>query len=120
MPEEPSQSGEPDRPSAEEIEELARRLRDAEHLTPEVREEMAGLLRELAVALETPDASAHADQLARSAAQLVRALHDQHEPGLIDAARERLEAAVARAESRAPVATDIVLRLIDTLSSLGI
>ncbi len=60
------------------------------------------------------------NSLPRARPQLVRAVQDQHEPGLIAAARERLEAAVARAEAKAPVATDLVLQLIDTLAHLGI
>ena len=47
-------------------------------------------------------------------------MKDRHDPGLIEAARDRLEEAVARAEAKAPVATDIVLQLIDVLAGMGI
>jgi hypothetical protein len=114
MPEQPDPSAEND------IEELARRLREAEHLEPEARAQVADLLGNLAAELDQTEPSAHKAQLAESAAQLVRAVKDQHEPGLIEAARERLEAAVARAEANAPVATDLVIQLIDLLASLGI
>ena len=50
----------------------------------------------------------------------MQAVNEEHDPGLIAAARERLEETVARAETKAPVATDIVLQLIDVLANLGI
>lgn len=116
---EPFSEGEKvDRPTAQEIEELARRLREAEHLEPEVREEAAELLGDLTAALQPPEP--HAEELAESTAQLVRAVSDRHESGLIESAKERLEEAVIRAETKAPVATDIVLRLIDVLAGIGI
>lgn len=108
----------PETPIAEEIAELARHLRDAEHLDPAARSKVAGLLRELAVSLEPP--SDHTEHLAESAADLVRAVKDQHEPGLVEAARDRLEGAIARAEAKAPVATDIVLQLVQVLAGMGI
>ncbi|AGA31566.1 hypothetical protein [Singulisphaera acidiphila] len=116
---EPSSKGEePDPQVAKDIEELARRLREAEHLEPEVREEAADLLGDLTQALHPPEP--HTEELAESTAQLVRAVSDQHEPGLIEAAKERLEEVVIKAETKAPVATDIVLRLIDVLAGIGI
>jgi len=114
MPEQPDPS------AVNDIEELARRLREAEHLEPEARGQAADLLGNLAAELDQTEPSAQKEHLAESAAQLVRAVQDQHEPGLIEAARERLEEAVARAEANAPVATDLVLQLIDVLASLGI
>ena len=74
----------------------------------------------LAAELDQAERSTHKEELASTTAQLVRAVKDQHEPGLIEAARERVEQAVARAEAKAPVATDLVLRLIDVLAGLGI
>jgi hypothetical protein len=120
MPEQPSKGDEPEPPVVNDIAELARRLRDAEHLEPEGRAEVADLLGDLAVALDHPEPSAQTKHLARSTMQLAQAVNDQHESGLIEAARERLEEAVARAEVNAPVATEIALRLIDVLASLGI
>ena len=120
MQEQPSKGGEAEPPVGNEIEELARRLREAEHLEPEARAEVADLLGDLAEELDQPEPSDQTKHLARSTAQLVRAVNEQHEPGLIDAARERVEEAVARAEANSPVTTEIVLRLIDVLSSLGI
>src|SRR5438874_443946 len=99
---------------------MARRFLEPEQLEPEARAEGADLLGDLAGALDRPEPSAHTEHLAQSTAQLVQAVKDQHEPGLIESARERLEEAVARAEATAPVATDIVLRLIDVLAGMGI
>jgi hypothetical protein len=118
MSEQPPKGDAPDPPGVDDIDELARRLREAEHLEPEVRAEAADLLGELTAALDQP--SAQTEDLAQSTAQLVRAVNEQHKPGLIEAARQRVEEAVARAETTAPVATDIVLRLIDVLSGIGI
>lgn len=120
MPERTSEGPVPEPMAADDIAELARRLRDADHLEPEARAELADLLHELAEALDQPEPSAQTEHLARSTAHLVRAWHGGAEHGRIGAARERLEDAVARAEAKLPVATGIVLRLIDTLSGLGI
>ena len=120
MSEQPSE-GQPDYPQiVSHIEELARRVRAAKHLHPEARAEAADLLGNLAVALNQPEPSSQTRQLAQGAAQLVQAVNEQHDPGLIAAARERLEETVARAETKAPVATDVVLQLIDVLANLGI
>ncbi len=120
MPEQTSTGETPDPSIGSDIEELASRLGGVTHLDPKARAKLAGLLRELAAELDEDEPSTQKEHLAESAAQLVRAVQDQHEPGLIAAARERLEAAVARAEAKAPVATDLVLQLIDTLAQLGI
>ena len=120
MPEQPSKGESPDPTIGSVIEELARRLGGFEHLEPEARTTLAGLLRKLAAELDHAEPSAHNEHVVESAAQLVRAVKDQHEPGLVAAARERLEEAVARAESKAPVTTDLVIQLINTLSHLGI
>ena len=120
MPEQPSAGNTPGPSIGSDIEELARRLGGVEHLDPTARATLAGVLRKLAAELDQSEPSAQKEHLAETAAQLVRAVQDQHEPGLIAAARERLEGAVVRAEAKAPVATDLVLQLIDTLAHLGI
>jgi hypothetical protein len=120
MEERQSKGEQPDPPVGNDIEVLARRVREAEHLEPEARAQVADLLGDLAAELDQTEPSAHTERLANSAAQLVRAVEDQHEPGLIEAARERVEEAVAAAEAKAPVATDLVLRMIDLLAGLGI
>jgi hypothetical protein len=120
MSEQPSQGEKPGPPVESDIEELARRVRAAEHLEPEARAHAADLLRELAAELEQAERSPHHEGLVESTAQLVQAVKDRHGPGLIVAARKRVEEAVAAAEVKAPVATDVVLRLIDVLAGLGI
>ncbi len=120
MQEQPTKGEEPVPPVVDDIEELARRLHEAEHLEPESRAELARLLRHLAEVLERPGASPHAEHLAQSTAELVQAVKDQREPRLIEAARGRLDGAIARAEVKAPVATDVVLQLIDVLAGIGI
>ena len=118
--EQPATGETPNPATGSDIEELARRLGGVEHLDPTSRAKLAGLLRDLAAELDRGEPSPQEEHLAETAAQLVRAVQDRHEPGLIEAARERLEQAVARAEAKAPVATDLVLQLIDTLAHLGI
>jgi hypothetical protein len=120
VPEQPSMGETPDPSTGSDIEELARRLVGFEHLEPEARATLAGLLRKLAAELDRSEPSPQNEQLAESTAQLVRAVEDRHETGLVATARERLEHAVARAEAKAPVATDLVLQLINLLADLGI
>jgi hypothetical protein len=120
MPEQPSTGDHPDPPVADSIEDLARRVREAEHLEPGTRAQVADLLGNLAAELDQAEPSAQKELLTQTTTQLVQAVHDRHDPGLIEAARERLEEVVARAETKAPVATDVVLQLIDLLARLGI
>ena len=118
---EPLSTGELAQPSIEhEIADLAARLHEAEHLRPEARAEVARLLGELRSALTHPESSAQIEDLAQGTAQLVRAVKEEHEPGLIMAAKTRLDDAVSRAEAESPLATDIVIRLLDVLTGLGI
>ena len=120
MQEQPPHREGPDPQSAVDIEELARCLDEADHWEPETRARVAGLLDELAAELGQPDSSEHADHLAQITAQLVRAVKDRHEPGVIGAARERLDDAITKAEAKSPVVTDIALRLLDVLTGMGI
>ena len=119
MQEQPSKDEEAAPPVADDIEQLAHHLRDAEHLEPEARAQVADLLGALARSAG-PAVGRHGTPGPEHGRELVRAVKDQHQPGLIEAARERLEEAIARAETKAPVATDIVLRLIDVLAGTGI
>lgn len=81
---------------------------------------MAALLRSLASELDRGEPSDHEEHLAHTTVQLVRAVSDRHEPGLIEAARNRLDDAIARAEAKSPVTTDIVARLANLLAGIGI
>ena len=111
----------PPTPSSVNLRELAQELREADHLGPEAQQAIADLLEELAIALPTgakvPAETAH---LAESASHLAAALHEPQEPGVLANAVERLEASVARAEAKAPMASGIARRLIETLANLGI
>lgn len=117
MPEQP--------PSASEVQaklhELAEVLREAQHLEPQAQEALADLVDELSKALTLAAiASSETAHLANTAASLVRALHQERNPTLLSAAKQRLEQAALRAEAQAPVATGIVRRLLDALADLGI
>jgi hypothetical protein len=115
----PGSGAEPTADARERLLDLAGLLRGARHLTPETRAALADLIAELAGALGPGGPGPQAAHLAESAAQAARALHDQQQ-GLLTAARERLEAAAARAETKAPVATGVARRMIDLLSEIGI
>jgi hypothetical protein len=120
---EPTTPGPPAGPApdpAARLLELAGLVRGADHLAPEARAALAGVLAELAGALGPGGPGPDAAHLAESAAQAARALHEQNQHGLLAAARERLEAAAARAEAKAPVTTGVARRLIDLLAEIGI
>jgi hypothetical protein len=102
------------------LRELARLLRDARHLEPEAQQELADLVAELSQALEGKLSSAEVEQLGRSAVHMIEALHQQEDADYLAAARDRLRDAAVSAEIKAPVATGIVRRIVDTLANLGI
>ncbi len=100
--------------------ECAALLRETPHLDAESQRALADLVTELSEALHPEAGTDHATHLAETSAQLIKALHEQHDPGLIASARSRLEQAAARAEAKAPVATGVARQLIDALSSIGV
>jgi hypothetical protein len=103
------------------LQEVARKLRQADHLGPEAQQALANLLDELAKALPSAGpASQEANHLAASAAHLAEALHQRQEEGALATAIERFEASVARAEAKAPLASGIAHRIIEALANLGI
>lgn len=126
MPESPSDvpAGFSDRGSplvADQLRRVAQLLRDAEHLNPDARATLAGVVEELAEAMRTtPISQPEIDHLTGDTARLLQALHDRHEEGALASARERVQRAVVKAEARAPHLADLVRRLLDTLISLGI
>ena len=101
--------------------DVAQMLREAHHLEPEAQEALADLVDELGKAL-TPAALASSEtaHLATSAANLAQVLHQQHNPTLLSAAKQRLEQAILRAETKAPVPTGVARRILDVLADLGI
>lgn len=104
----------------EQLLQCARMLRSTRHMDPEAQNALAELVTELASCVDLDTPTAPASQLAESSTNLVQALHDQQDEGLIAAARHRLEEVAARAEAEAPVATGVVRRFIDALAGIGI
>ncbi len=100
---------------------LARLLREGGTLSPDARQSLAALVDELAAELRAlsppPPEAAH---LADGVAHLLETLRHPHNPTLLGAARERLEQTAVAAEVDAPVATDIVRRLLEALANIGI
>jgi hypothetical protein len=107
-------------PVGERLQELARLLRGAGHLGPQVQRDLADLLEELAGELESAAPSPHAEHLAESAAHVAHELHQERGVGRVGAAVQRLKEAAARAEAKAPVATGLARRLVDVLADIGI
>ena len=96
-------------------------LRHTDRLEPEAQTLLADLIEELGKSLEaTAVPSAEVARLTECAAQLVQAVHHTHEPGLLEAARNRLNRAVLAAESEAPVLAGLARRLAEMLANLGI
>ncbi|MCI0459045.1 MAG: DUF4404 family protein [Gemmataceae bacterium] len=96
-------------------------LRQARHLDPEAQRDLADLVDELGNALGSPNVKPEElTHLSESTTRLVEALHQQHDEGVLAAARERLEEVAAGLEARAPNLAGITRRLLDTLSNLGI
>ncbi len=121
MPERPAREPQSGSQVQAKLHELAEVLREADHLEPEAQNALADLVDELSKAL-TPAAIASSEtaHLANSAANLAQVLHQERNPTLLSAAKQRLEQAALRAEAKAPVATGIARRLLDVLADLGI
>ncbi|MBV8316716.1 MAG: hypothetical protein JOZ53_17400 [Planctomycetaceae bacterium] len=102
------------------LREVAPLLREAHHLDPDVRQNLADLVEDLVQVIDPAAPSLQTAHLAESSAQLVEALHRHHHAGLLASAKQRLEDAAARAATEAPVATGLARRLIDVLAGLGI
>jgi len=111
----------PEQPQNVNWQELAQKLREADHLGPQAQHAVADLLDELSRAIPAtsvdPQEAAH---LAASASHLADALRQPREANALRAALQRFEGAVARAEARAPLASGIASRIIETLANLGI
>jgi hypothetical protein len=119
MPE--PQEANPPVPDHARLREAAQLLREAHHLGPEAQQELAALTEKLADALARGDLPPEEEErLARSAFDFIEALHQQHEQGLLAAARDRLEQALVAAEGRAPVTVGLVRQMLDVLAGIGI
>jgi len=100
---------------------IAERLKEAHHLGPEARRELAELVDELGKALEASAApSAETAHLTESAAHLLQALHEPHDASLLASAKQRLDQAVFDTEAHAPFVAGIARRLLEALANLGI
>ncbi len=100
---------------------ISQLLRQSHRLDPETQVLLANLMDELGNALDSTEVpSDDVADLTEGAAQLVQAVHEEHEPGLLEAAEERLERAVAAIEFEAPALAALTRRLADMLSNLGI
>jgi hypothetical protein len=102
------------------LQEVVPLLRERRSFDPDVGQTLADLLDELIRVMDPNAPAAETAHLAESSAHLVQALHRKHSPGLLAAAKDRLEEAATRAEAEAPVATGLARRLIETLANLGI
>lgn len=107
-------------PLQTDLRQLAALLRQAAHLDPQTQKSLASLLEELVELTSSGTVSAHHAHLTEVISDVARSLHEQHPVGFIEAARDRLKDAAARAETDAPVATGVVYRFIEVLSNLGI
>jgi hypothetical protein len=100
---------------------IASVLRDPQPLSLEIREVLAELIDELGRCLATaavpPAEVAH---LVETTAHLAAAVHRQADPGMLNAARARLERAIVAAETKAPMTAGLARRLLDALTNIGI
>ncbi len=104
-----------------QIHALARAVREGRRLDPEARQALADLVDELSRTLQTaPHTAEEMARVAESAAHLAQALEHPREERVLTAARVRLEQAVARADTKAPVLSGVAQRLLDILANLGI
>ena len=100
---------------------ISQLLRNVDHLGPEAQELLADLVEELGKSIETGTVpSQEVARLTECASQFVQAVHEREEPGVLGAARARLQRAVIAAESEVPVVAGLTHRLVDMLSNLGI
>lgn len=121
MPEQPPSATPATTGAQAGLHSIAEILREPHPLSPEIRAVLADLVDEMGRALATATVQpAEVAHLAESTAQLARAMLRQEHPGLLAAARDRVEAAILAAESKAPLTAGLARRLLDTLANIGI
>jgi hypothetical protein len=104
-----------------QLQNIARLLREVDHLDADAQRQLAELVEELSKVLDAQtDPPDEVSKLTDSAVHFVQAARHPHDQGLFSAARDRVNEAILVAEAKAPVAADITRRLVDTLSNLGI
>lgn len=100
---------------------ISKLLREANRLTPEAQALLADLVDELGNALESTDVpNENVAHLTASATHLVQAVHEKHEPSLLEAAEDRLERAAVAVEAKAPHLASLTRQLAEMLSNVGI
>ena len=103
------------------LNEVAKMLREAQTLDPQVQRSLAELLDELSTALEAPNTPpAEVARLAETTTHLAASLHQPHDRGLLERARDRFEGAMIEAEVHAPIAVGLARSLLDALANIGI
>ena len=103
------------------LDQIAQLLRQTDHLDSQAQQNLARLVQELGQALAAaPISPEEKASLAESTSHLVHALHQRHEKGVLAKARQRLSEAVASVEAKAPLAAQLVERLLDALATSGI
>ena len=110
-------------PSAvpDRLREVARLLRQADHLEPEAQKSLANLAEELANALSAGGGpSTEEAQLGQQAGQLIQVLHHKEPAAPLAAKQSRLKEAILAAESRAPFAAGLAQQLLDAMATFGI
>lgn len=104
-----------------QLHSISEMLRQGDHLDDAAQKQVADLVEELSRALNaTTVPSAEVAHLAESAANLARAIHERHDPGLLGAARERVDRAITAAEAESPMLAGLVRQFTELLASLGI
>jgi hypothetical protein len=119
------ESKKPTKPTPEDraavLHSVARALRETPHLGRDAKQALADFLDALDDPQTTAEASpADVNRLTERATALLHALRHQHDAGVLAAARDRLEEAVLRVESEAPVTAGAFRRLLDALANSGL
>ena len=110
-------------PSAipERLREVARLLREADHLEPDTQQSLANLADELAKALSAARVPSDEEaQLGQLAGQLIQALHQKEAAAPLAEKRGRLQEAILAAQARAPFAAGLARQLLDAIANIGI
>jgi hypothetical protein len=121
MPERENQAAPSPEERAAALHAVARALRETPHLGRKAKQALADFLD----ALEDPETTAGASpadvrRLTDRATQLLHAIRHQRDAGVLVEARDRLEEAVLRVESGAPVLAGAFGRLLDALANIGV
>jgi hypothetical protein len=119
MPEPKQPPATPPSDVAARLREVARLVREADHLDPEAQQTLADLAEQMADNLSQPHVpTAEEVELGKLAGELIEVLHREEKPPA--AGRHRLQKAIVAAEARAPLAAETARELLDALANLGI